>query len=162
MGPDKPSSFCNYLVELHISASCGAFTFRGRMRPKTKTSSQEQGAYFNWVETCERLSYVRASRSQAYDVFGQILSPAWCISIWVIVTLSFLSDSLPLQSSHSIFCLLLMDLRSWIWIGYFYIIIMIIVFTYLWCWHGSTFCLFMLILVCRCKHSTWLKLKWLK
>jgi hypothetical protein len=38
MGPDKPSSFSNYLVEPHLSALCGAFTFGGRMRPRAKTS----------------------------------------------------------------------------------------------------------------------------
>jgi hypothetical protein len=27
VGPDKPSSFCNYYIELHLPASCGAFTF---------------------------------------------------------------------------------------------------------------------------------------
>jgi hypothetical protein len=27
MGPDKLSSFCNYHVEPHLPASCGAFTF---------------------------------------------------------------------------------------------------------------------------------------
>jgi hypothetical protein len=27
MGLGKPSSFCNYFVEPHIPASCGAFTF---------------------------------------------------------------------------------------------------------------------------------------
>jgi hypothetical protein len=27
MGPDKPSSFCNYYVEPHLSTSCDAFTF---------------------------------------------------------------------------------------------------------------------------------------
>jgi hypothetical protein len=27
MRPDKPSSFCNSYVELHLPASCGAFTF---------------------------------------------------------------------------------------------------------------------------------------
>jgi hypothetical protein len=32
MGPDKLSSFCNYFVEPHLPASCGAFTFGGRMR----------------------------------------------------------------------------------------------------------------------------------
>jgi hypothetical protein len=53
MGPDKPSSFCNYYVELHLPASCVAFTFRGRMRPRAKTSSQEQGSDFNLVGTCE-------------------------------------------------------------------------------------------------------------
>jgi hypothetical protein len=41
MGPGKPSSFCNYFIEPHLPASCGAFTFGGRMRPRTKTSSQE-------------------------------------------------------------------------------------------------------------------------
>jgi hypothetical protein len=42
--------------------------FRGRMRPMTKTSSREQGLDFYIVGTCECLSYVRASGSQAYDV----------------------------------------------------------------------------------------------
>jgi hypothetical protein len=41
IGPDKPSSFCNYYVEPHLLASCGAFTFRGRMRPRAQTSSWE-------------------------------------------------------------------------------------------------------------------------
>jgi hypothetical protein len=61
--PDKPSSFCNYYVEPHHPASCGAFTFGGRMRPRVKTSSQEQGPDFDIVGTCEWLSYVRASGS---------------------------------------------------------------------------------------------------
>jgi hypothetical protein len=40
--------------------------------------------------------------------------------------------------------------------GYSYIIITIIVSTLLWRWHGSAFCLFMHVLVFRCKHNTWL------
>jgi hypothetical protein len=68
MGPNKPSSFCNYYVEPHLPASCGTFTFGERMRPRAKTSSSEQGLDFNIVGTCEWLSYVRASRSQAYGV----------------------------------------------------------------------------------------------
>jgi hypothetical protein len=68
MGPDKPSSFCNYYVKLHLPASCGAFTFGGRMRSRAKTSSREQGSDFDLVETYEWLSYVRASGSQAYGV----------------------------------------------------------------------------------------------
>jgi hypothetical protein len=55
MGPDKPSSFCNYFVKLHLLASCGAFTFRGRMRPRAKTSSRKQGPDFDLVGTCEWL-----------------------------------------------------------------------------------------------------------
>jgi hypothetical protein len=68
IGVDKPSSFCNYYVEPHLPASYGAFTFGGRMRPRAKTSSQEQGPNFYIVGTCEWLPYVRASRSQAYSV----------------------------------------------------------------------------------------------
>jgi hypothetical protein len=41
MGPNKPISFCNYFVEPHLPASCGAFTFGGRMRLMAKTSSRE-------------------------------------------------------------------------------------------------------------------------
>jgi hypothetical protein len=67
-GPNKPSSFYNYYVEPHLPASCGAFTFGGRMRPRAKTSSREQGPDFDLVGTCEWLSYVRASGSQAYGV----------------------------------------------------------------------------------------------
>jgi hypothetical protein len=41
MGHDKPSSFCNYFVELHLPTSCDAFIFGGRIRPRVKTSTQE-------------------------------------------------------------------------------------------------------------------------
>jgi hypothetical protein len=68
MGPDKLSSFCNYYVEPHLPASCGAFTFAGRMRPRAKTSSREQEPDFDTVGTCEWFSYMRASRSQVYGV----------------------------------------------------------------------------------------------
>jgi hypothetical protein len=68
MGPNKPSSFYNYFVESHLPTSCGAFTFGGRMRPRAKTSSWEQEPDFDLVWTCEWLSYVRASGSQAYCV----------------------------------------------------------------------------------------------
>jgi hypothetical protein len=38
------------------------------MRLRAKTSSREQGPDFDIVGTCEWLSYVRASKSQAYDM----------------------------------------------------------------------------------------------
>jgi hypothetical protein len=47
-------------------------------------------------------------------------SPAWCISIRITVIFSVMSDSLPLQSSRSIFGVLLMDSRSWIWLWLYY------------------------------------------
>jgi hypothetical protein len=68
MGPDKPSSFCNYYVESHFAASYGAFTFGGRMRSRAKTLSREQGSDFDIVETCEWLSYMIVSGSQAYSM----------------------------------------------------------------------------------------------
>jgi hypothetical protein len=68
MGLDKPSSFCNYFVKLHLPVLCGAFTFGGRMRSRAKTSSRELGPGFNLVGTCKWLSYVRASGSQGYGV----------------------------------------------------------------------------------------------
>jgi hypothetical protein len=60
MGPDKPSSFCNYNVEPHLPASCGAFTFW--------RENEAEGQDFDIVGTCEWLLYVRASGSQAYGV----------------------------------------------------------------------------------------------
>jgi hypothetical protein len=47
MGPDKPSSFCHYLVEPHLNASYVAFTFGGRMSLKVKILSREQGLDFD-------------------------------------------------------------------------------------------------------------------
>jgi hypothetical protein len=44
------------------------FTFGGRMRPRVKTSSREQEPDLDIIGTCEWLSYVRASGSQAYGV----------------------------------------------------------------------------------------------
>jgi hypothetical protein len=43
-------------------------------------------------------------------------SPEGCILIQFVVTLSIMSNSLSLPSSHSMFDVLLVDLRSWIWI----------------------------------------------
>jgi hypothetical protein len=43
-------------------------------------------------------------------------STAGCISIRVAATLSVMSDSLSLPSSHSMFGVLLVILMSWIWI----------------------------------------------
>jgi hypothetical protein len=41
------------------------------MRPRGKTSSWEQGPDFDLVGTCEWLSYVGASGSQAYGVLAR-------------------------------------------------------------------------------------------
>jgi hypothetical protein len=85
------------------------------MRPMAKTSSRGQGPDFNLVGTCEWLSYMRASGSQVYCVLSGS-SPPGRISIRVATTLSVMSGSLLLQSSRSMFGVLWMDSRSWIWI----------------------------------------------
>jgi hypothetical protein len=72
MGPDKLSRFCNYYVEPHLPTSCGAFTFGGRMRPRVKTSSREQGPDFDLVVTCEWLPYMSLRESSVWCV-GQVL-----------------------------------------------------------------------------------------
>jgi hypothetical protein len=43
MGLNKTSSFCNYFIKPHLPTSCDTFTFGGRMRPRAKTLSREQG-----------------------------------------------------------------------------------------------------------------------
>jgi hypothetical protein len=80
MRPDKPSSFYNYFIESHLPASCGDFTFGGRMRPRAKTSSWEQRPDFDLVGICEWLSYVGTSGSQVYGMLVKF-PPARCISI---------------------------------------------------------------------------------
>jgi hypothetical protein len=142
MGPDKLSSFCNYYVEPHLPASCGVFTFLGRMRSRAKTSTREHGPNFDLVGTWEWLSYVRVSRSNAYGMLVRFFplhgvyrfkSP-WHYQLWVAACCC----------SHLVLSLVY---YWWIWgvgyaYGHDYTTIMIIVFTYLWRWHGSTFCLF--------------------
>jgi hypothetical protein len=63
------------------------------MRPRVKTSSREQRPDFDLVGTCEWLSHVSLRESSVWRV-GQVLSPAGCISIRVIVILSVMSGSL--------------------------------------------------------------------
>jgi hypothetical protein len=115
MEPDKPSSFCNYYIEPHLPASCGAFTFGGRMRSRAKTSSGEEGPDFDIVGTCEWLSYVRDSGSQAYGMLVRFFS----CRVYIDSShrdLSVMSGNLSLPSSRSMFGVLLVDSRSWIWV----------------------------------------------
>jgi hypothetical protein len=160
MGSKKPSSFCNYYVEPHLPPSCGAFTFWRVNEAEGQVFIPGAGARV-WHSRDLQMVVIRESlRESSVWRVGQVLSPAGCISIRVTATLSVMSGSLSLQLSCSMLGVLLVDSRSWIWIcsglSYHYVI------AYLWHWDGSTFFLFLLVLVCRCKHSTWLrKLKWL-
>jgi hypothetical protein len=61
MGPDKLSRFCNYYVELHLPASCGAFTFWRENEAKGQIFIPGAGAQFRrsrnlgMVVICESL-----------------------------------------------------------------------------------------------------------
>jgi hypothetical protein len=104
MGSDKPSNFCNYYVEPHLPASCGAFTFGGRMRPRAKTSSQKQGPNFDIVGTCEWLSYVRASRSQVYGVLVRFFPYMVYIDSSHRDTLGYESQLVVVVISYYVWC----------------------------------------------------------
>jgi hypothetical protein len=60
------------------------------------------------VVICESL------RESSIWRIGLVLSPGGCISIRVTATLPVMSGSLSLQSSHSMFGVLLVDSRNWI------------------------------------------------
>jgi hypothetical protein len=48
MRPDKPSSFCNYYVEPHLPASCGAFTFWRKNKVEGQDFILRAGAQFRY------------------------------------------------------------------------------------------------------------------
>jgi hypothetical protein len=102
----------------------------GGMRPSAKTSLVDRGLISMEYGLHKRLSYVRTPRRQAYDVLVRFFSLTGCISIWVVATLSVLSGILLLQSSRSMFDVLLMDSRSWIWI-------------WLWLYYHYNYCIYL-------------------
>jgi hypothetical protein len=68
MGPISRVAFITTISNRISLLRVMLLLFGGRMRSGARTSSQEQGSDFDIVGTCEWLSYVRASGSQAYDV----------------------------------------------------------------------------------------------
>jgi hypothetical protein len=59
------------------------------MRLRVKTSSREQGPDFNLVGTCEWLSYMRASKSEAYGMLVRIFPCRVYIDLSHHVTLGY-------------------------------------------------------------------------
>jgi hypothetical protein len=91
-----------------------------------------------------------------------VSSSIWCILIQVAATLSVMSDSLSLQSSHSMVVVFGLEDGGSEDVGYDYVIRIIDVITLHLMFTSVNVLRVMLVLVCRCKHSTWLKkLKWL-
>jgi hypothetical protein len=85
-------------------------------------------------------------------------SPAWCISIRVTATLSVMSGSLSLQSSHSMVVIFGLEDGGSEDVGYGYIIRIIVVITLPLTLTSVNVLLVMLTLVYRCKHNIWLNL----
>jgi hypothetical protein len=81
------------------------------MRPRDKTSYREQGSDFDIVWTYGWFSYVRAFRSQAYDVLIMFFHYRVYIDSSRHDILGY-SGSLSLQSSRSMFGVLFVDYRS--------------------------------------------------
>jgi hypothetical protein len=113
MGPDKPGSFCNYYVELHLPASCGAFTFWREDEAEGQDFILRSGAQFRHSRDLRMVVIRESLRESSIWHVGQVLSHVVSISIRVTTTLSIMSGSLSLQSSRSMFGVLLVDLRSW-------------------------------------------------
>jgi hypothetical protein len=154
MGPDKPSSLRTTLSNRPsllrgglLEGEWGSPGWRSSQASvRAKTSSLKQRPDFDLVRTSPTVVICetpRATRTTCRSGSSFVR----CISIWITVTLSDMSDCLSLLSSHSISCCTEDD------DGYGYIIMMIIILFYLWLL--AMFCLFMHIIVYRCKHNTW-------
>jgi hypothetical protein len=126
MGPDKPSSFFNYYVELHLPTSCGAFTFWRENEAEDQDFISGARARFRYSRDLQMIVIRESLRESSVWRVDQVLSPAGFISIRVTVTLSVMSDSLSLLSSRSMSGVLLVDSRSWMWacsrLLYYYVI----------------------------------------
>jgi hypothetical protein len=91
-------------------------------------------------------------RGHAYDVLVRYL-PAGCAPIWITMMLLDMSDRLPLQSSHSMFCcsngmdyrMMIMVMLSW-WLLYYFIYDIDCLLM---------FCLLIHVIAYRCKPNTW-------
>jgi hypothetical protein len=160
MGPDKPSSFCNHYIEPPCFMWC--FYFWRENEVEGQDFILGAGARFQHSRDLWMVAIRESLRKSSIWHVGQVLplqgicrfESLWHSRLWVVAC----------RCSHLVVCLVYCWRMRGVGYayGHDYTAIMIIVFTYLWCWHGSTFCLFMLVLVCRCKHSTRLKkLKWL-
>jgi hypothetical protein len=73
------------------------------MRSRAKTSSRVQGPDFDLVGTCEWLSYVRASGSQAYGVLVKFFPCRVYINLSHRDTLSY--EWQLVRCSHPVVCL---------------------------------------------------------
>jgi hypothetical protein len=76
---------------------------RARRSLGAKTSSREQSPDFNLVWT-SRMIVVHETCGATHTTCWLGSSPAECTPIQITMTLSDMSDRLPLQSSHSMFC----------------------------------------------------------
>jgi hypothetical protein len=85
------------------------------MRPRAKSSSQEQGSDFDLVGTYEWLSHVRASGSQAYGVLVKFFSCRVYIDSSRCDTLDYEWQLVVVVITKYDWCTVVVS-RIWIWI----------------------------------------------
>jgi hypothetical protein len=106
------ASFYNYFIKPHLPASCGAGIFRRGNEAEGQDFNPGAWAWF-WLSRDLRMVFILESlRESGVWRVGRVPSHAGCISIRVAATFSVMCDILPLQSSRSMFGVLLVDLRS--------------------------------------------------
>ncbi len=111
IGPGKPSSLVTTLLNHPsllrgslLEAEWGSLEWRpGWALLGAKTSSREQRLDFDLVGTSPKV-FVRETPGATRMSCQSGSSTVGCISIWVTMTLSDMSDRLSLLSSHSMFC----------------------------------------------------------
>jgi hypothetical protein len=73
MGPDKPSRFCNYNVELHLPASCGAFTFGRENEAKGQDFIPGAGPQFRYSRDLRMVVIRESLRESSVCRVGRVL-----------------------------------------------------------------------------------------
>jgi hypothetical protein len=73
MGPDKPSGFCNYYVEPHLPASCGAFTFGRENEAEGQDFIPGAGARFRHSGDLRMVVIRESLRESSVCRVGQVL-----------------------------------------------------------------------------------------
>jgi hypothetical protein len=73
LGPDKPSSFCNYYVESYLPASCGAFTFWREIKVEGQDFIPGAGVRFRHSRDLRMVVIRESLRESSVWRVGQVL-----------------------------------------------------------------------------------------
>jgi hypothetical protein len=73
MGPDKPSSFCNYYDEVYLPTSCDAFTFWRENEAESQDFIPGAGARFRHSRDLRMVVICESLRESSIWHVGQVL-----------------------------------------------------------------------------------------